>query len=103
MSMGLVINHLLYHSLCISEKITVDTFFLEKRKSIHKVQFMYIACDNCQNPIPGQTWELTLFSRGNKKKKKNNKHHPNSTRRGYPRDMKFCIRPSITKRIRWNP
>jgi hypothetical protein len=34
----------------------------------------------CQTPIQGQTWELTLFSRGNNNKKKKNPH-PNSPRR----------------------
>ena len=50
----------------------------------------------CQTPIPGQTWKLTLLSRGNKK----NKPHPNYPRRGCPRVLKFWMWPSVTKRIR---
>ena len=61
----------------------------------------------CQTPIPGQTWELTLLSRGNerKKKKKNNNKNPhlNSPRRGCVRGLKFCMRPSVTIRIRLHP
>ena len=55
---------------------------------------------SCQTPIPGQTWELTLFSRGNNKK---NDPHLNSPRRGCARVLKFCMRPSVTKIIRLNP
>ena len=53
----------------------------------------------CLTPSPVLNWGLTLFSLGNnnknnKKKKKNNPHIW-----GYPRALKFCMRPSITKRI----
>ena len=59
----------------------------------------------CQTPIPGQTWELTLFSHGNNNKKKNKKKnpHPNSPRRVCAMVLKFCMRPSDTKRIRLHP
>ena len=55
----------------------------------------------CQTPIPGQTWELTLLSRGQNKNKK--KPHLNSPRRGCARGLKFCMRLSVTKRIRLHP
>ena len=46
----------------------------------------------CQTPIPGETWELTLLSCGNKKKKKNkNDPHLNSPRRGCRRVSNFCM------------
>jgi hypothetical protein len=51
----------------------------------------------CQTPMPGQTWDLTLFSYGNKKKKN---PHPNSPRRCCARVLKCCMWPSDTKRIR---
>ena len=60
----------------------------------------------CQTHTPGQTWELTLLSCGNKKKKKkknNNNPHPNSTRRGCSRVLTFCMLPSVTKRIGLHP
>ena len=56
----------------------------------------------CQTPIPGQTWELTLLSRG-KNKNKNKNPHLNSARWACPRVIKFCVRPSVTKRIRLHP
>jgi hypothetical protein len=60
--------------------------------------------DFCQTPIQGQTWLLTLFSRSNNNhKKKKNDPHPNSPRRGGARGLKFCMRPSVTKRIRLHP
>ena len=74
-------------------------------------KYLYLCCviqwplqvycaPSCQTPITGQTWELTLLSCGNKKKRnKNNNPHPNSPRRGCPRVLKFCMRPSVTKRI----
>ena len=67
------------------------------------VSFVY-----CQTPTPGETWELTLLSRGNKKNKKKNKKkkndpHLNSPRRDCARILKFCMRPSVTKRIRLHP
>jgi hypothetical protein len=48
----------------------------------------------CQTPTPGESWELTLLSRGHKKKKKNNNKnepHLNSPRRGCRMVSNFCM------------
>jgi hypothetical protein len=55
--------------------------------------------DNCQIHIPGQIWELTLFSRGNNKKNQE-EPHLNS-----PRSLYFPIqwKEIIWNRQRWLP
>jgi hypothetical protein len=49
---------------------------------------LLVRFNNCPTPTPGETWELTLLSQGNKKK---NDPHLNSLRRGCRRVSKFCM------------
>ena len=51
----------------------------------------------CQTPTPGETWELTLLARGNKKKNKNDP----PPRRDYARVLKFWY-GAISCQIVWN-
>ena len=44
----------------------------------------------CQTPTQGETWKLTLLSRGKKKKNKNDPHL-NSPRRGFRRVSNLCM------------
>jgi hypothetical protein len=82
---------------------------MEWKKTMEENQstkFNLIGCDTivnspsfCQNHTPGETWELTLLSHGTKNKKNMNDPHPNSPRRGCARVLKFCMQPTVTKRI----
>jgi hypothetical protein len=56
----------------------------------------------CQTPTPGEIWELTLLLRG-KKNKKRNDPPLNSPRRDCAWVLKFCMWPSVIKRIRLHP
>jgi hypothetical protein len=48
-----------------------------------------------QTPTPGETWELTLLSRGNKDK--NNKNKNNNPHLNSPRRDSASMQPSVTK------
>ena len=45
----------------------------------------------CQTPTPGESWELTLLSRGHKKNNNKNEPHLNSPRRGCRMVSNFCM------------
>ena len=38
----------------------------------------------CQTPIPGETWELTLLSRGNNNNNNNNNNNKNKKKKNNP-------------------
>jgi hypothetical protein len=74
----------------------ISRFEEEEEKWVFTVSVLYYFG---QTTIPGQTWELTLFSHGNNnnKNKKNDNPHPNSPRRGCTRVMKFACTPQLPK------
>ena len=93
------------HEVSLTYMLVMLLPFLKfcKHPGQHKTKRMHVKL-YCQTPTPGETWELTLLSRGNKNNKNNkNNPHLNSPRRDCARVLKFCMRPSETKKIRLHP
>ena len=91
----IIMHHLGLAKLLVMTELIVRPLPILVRHTRYKMT-------NRQTTIPDQTWELTLVSHGNNNNNKNNPQ-PNSPRRGCPSVMKFCMWPSVTKRIRLHP